>query len=74
MYGITLQDTNKLSKWLNSCLKVVEKLKQDVVLGFNWLQSVNPWVYWFSYSVILKNGFFAAGIPVSSCLTLNKSH
>ena len=63
-YGIILQDAKQVIERLNSQFRVVEKLHQDVILGFNWLQKVNPQVDWVNYSVTLKNGFVAAGVPV----------
>ena len=63
-YGIILQDAKQVSEWLNSRFRVVEKLHQDVILGFDWLQKVNPQVDWVNYGVTLKNGFVAAGVPV----------
>ena len=35
-----------------------------MILGFDWLQSVNPKVDWVNYSVTLKNSFVASSIPV----------
>ena len=35
-----------------------------MILGFDWLQKVNPWVDWVNYGVNLKNGFVAAGVLV----------
>ena len=43
---------------------VVEKLHQDVILGFDWLQNVDQQVNWVDYGVTLKNGFDAAGVPI----------
>ena len=63
-YGIIFQDTKKASEWQNSWFRVVEKLHQDMILGFDWLQKVNPQVNWVNYGVALKNGFVAAGVPV----------
>ena len=31
---------------MHSWLRVVEKLHQGVILGFNWLQNVNPKLTW----------------------------
>ena len=63
-YGIKLQDAIKVCEWLHSQFRVVEKLHHDVILGFDWLQSVNPQVDWVHNGFTLKNGFVAAGIPV----------
>ena len=41
-YGILSKETNKVSEWLETRFRVVEKLHQDLILGFIWLQSVNP--------------------------------
>ena len=41
-YRVILYDANKVSGWLHSRFRVVKKLHQDVVLGFDGLQSVNP--------------------------------
>ena len=62
-YGIISQDAKQISKQLNSLFRVVEKLHQDVILGFDQLHSVNPQVNWVNYCVTFKNGFDAAGIP-----------
>ena len=35
-----------------------------MILGFNWLQSVNKQVDWVNYGVTLKNGLVAADAPV----------
>ena len=35
-----------------------------MILGFDWLQSLNQLVDWVNYGVTLKNGFLAAGVPV----------
>ena len=55
----------------NSRFRVVEKLYQDKILGFNWLQSLNPQADWVNFGVTLKNGFGAAGIPVYCTVKLN---
>ena len=34
-YGVILYDANKVSEWLHSRFRVVEKLKQDVIVGFD---------------------------------------
>ena len=31
-----------VSEWLHSWFRVIKKLHQDMILGFDWLQSVNP--------------------------------
>ena len=62
--GIILQDANKVSEKLNSQIRVVNKLEQDMILGCDWFQSVNSQADWFSYGVTFQNGFAAAGIPV----------
>ena len=41
-YGAIEHTANKFSEWLHCQFRVVEKLHQDVILGFDWLQSVNP--------------------------------
>ena len=61
---IVAQDASKVSEQLNSEFRVVEKLHQDVILGFNWFQSVKPQVDQTSYGVTLKNGFIAAGFSI----------
>ena len=63
-YGIVPQDTKQVCEWLNSRFRVVDKLHQDVILGFDWFQSVNLQVAQLNYGVTLKNGFVAAGVPV----------
>ena len=42
VYGFILYDANQISEMIHSSFKVVEKLHQDVILGFNWLETVNP--------------------------------
>ena len=63
---IILQDTKQVSEQPNSQLRIIEKLHQDVILGFDWFQSVDPYVDWLNYGVTLKNSFVAAGVPVYS--------
>ena len=62
-YRIISQDAKQVSEQLNSRFRVIEKLHQDIILSFKWLQKVNPQVDWVNYGVTL-NGFVAAGIPV----------
>ena len=40
-YGIIVHSANKVNEWLHSWFRVEEKLHLDVILGFDWLQSVN---------------------------------
>ena len=61
---IILQDAKQVSEQPNSQLRIIEKLHQDVILGFDWFQSVDSYVDWLNYSVTLKNSFFAAGVPI----------
>ena len=35
-------NANEISKQMDSWFSLVEKLHQDIVLDFDWLQSVNP--------------------------------
>ena len=63
-YGVISYDANKVSEWLHSQFRVVEKLHQDVIVGFDWFQSINPKVDRVNYRVTLKNGFVATGVPV----------
>ena len=39
--GVILYNANKVSETIQSWFKVIEKLHQDVILGFDWLQSSN---------------------------------
>ena len=48
----------------HSWYMVAEKLYQDMILGFDWLQSVNPQVDQVNYGVTLRNDFVAADITV----------
>ena len=70
-YGIILEDTKQISEQLNSWFRVVEELHQDVILGFDWLQSANPQVDWVNYSVTLRNGFVAV-VPVYGCIKVEQ--
>ena len=36
-HGAILYDANKVSEWLHSWFKVIERLHQDMILGFDWL-------------------------------------
>ena len=63
-YGIIFQDANQVSEWLHFWFRAVKKLHQDVILGFDWLQSVNLQVDWINYGVTFKDGFVAASLPV----------
>ena len=63
-YRIISQNAKQIGEQLNSWFKVVEKLHQDVILGFDWLQSVNQQVNWVNCSITLKNGFVAAGVLI----------
>ena len=62
--GIVSQDAKQVSEQLNSWFTVVAKLDQDVILGFDWLQSVNLQVDWVNYGVTLKYSFVAAGVLI----------
>ena len=41
LYGIISCDANQASEMMHSWFKVVEKLQLDIILGFNWFQSIN---------------------------------
>ena len=62
-YGVILQNDNKVYMLLHSQFMVIENLHQDMILGFDCLQSVKPQANWVNYCVTLKNGFVAAGVP-----------
>ena len=38
----TVHNINKVSEQLYYWFRVIEKLHQNVILGFDWFQSVNP--------------------------------
>ena len=40
-YGVIVYNVSKVSERLHSWFRVIEKLHQDVILGFDWLKSVN---------------------------------
>ena len=67
-YGIILYSANKVSEQLHSHFRVVKKLHQDVILGFDWLQNINPKVNWVNYGITLKYGFAAAGVLIYSII------
>ena len=41
-----------------------------MVLGFNWLQSINPQGDWVNYIATLKNGFVATGVPIHQTVSI----
>ena len=47
------KNCKKLRKQLYSGIKIVEKLCQDRILGFDWLKSINPKVDWVNYGLTL---------------------
>ena len=63
-YRVTSYNTNRVVEQLYSQFKVVEKLYQDMILGFDWFQSVNPQVDRFNCGVTLYSGFVAASGPI----------
>ena len=42
VYRVIVHNASKISEWMHSWVRVVEKLHQEVILGLNWLQSIKP--------------------------------
>ena len=42
VYGVILYDKNQVSERMHSWIRIVEKLHQEEILRFDWLQSINP--------------------------------
>ena len=41
-YGVILYNANQGGEMMYSLFRVAGQLQQDMILGFDWLQSVNP--------------------------------
>ena len=43
VYGVISYDTNQVSERMHFQFRDIEQLHQDMILGFDWLQSVKPY-------------------------------
>ena len=59
-----MYNANQISKWMNSWFRVVEKLHQDVILGFDFFRVLTHRLIGSVMVLNYKMFFFADGIPV----------